>query len=184
MSRDKIVATATEIMAEEGYAGLSMRRLADRLGTSPMGIYYYFASKSELLGYLFSRHDGVADYRRDRLPEDPCERVVQASEAVVRFLEAQPWALAGILDGYIGFEEFTRNHLSDLTDGVRDLGLDGEEAAATVRGIWSIVIGEAVLRSSAPRPRSAPRPSASCTATMESYLAGRLNRVHSHAEAQ
>ena len=30
MSRDKIVATATEIMAEEGYAGLSMRRLADR----------------------------------------------------------------------------------------------------------------------------------------------------------
>lgn len=106
MSRDKIAATAIEILADEGYAKLSMRRLADRLGTSPMGIYYYFESKHELLGYLFSRHDGVADYRRSRTADDPYDRVVQAAETLVRFLEAQPWALAGIVDGHVEIEEF------------------------------------------------------------------------------
>lgn len=177
MSRDKIVATATEILAQEGYAKLSMRRLADRLGTSPMGIYYYFDSKDELLGFLFSRHAGVEDYRRDRPAEDPYERVVQSSETVARFLEAQPWALAGVLDGYIEVEQFTRHHLRELADGVRDLGFADEDADETVRGIWRIVIGEAVIGSAPRGPRARGYSAGAREETIESYLVGRLARV-------
>ncbi|CAM3726029.1 TetR/AcrR family transcriptional regulator [Tsukamurella ocularis] len=179
MSRDKIVTTAIDILAHEGYAKLSMRRLADRLGTSPMGIYYYFESKNELLGFLFSRHDGVAEFRRDTPSDDPYERVVQSSETVVRFLEARPWALAGILDGYLEVEEFTRNHLRELADSVRDLGFDEDAAAETIRGIWRIAIGEAVIGSS---PGSPQAPTA-WAETIESYLAGRLNRVRARRPA-
>ncbi|MCS3779439.1 TetR/AcrR family transcriptional regulator [Tsukamurella ocularis] len=173
MSRDKIVATAIEILTHEGYANFSMRRLAARLGSSPMGIYYYFDSKDELLDYLFNRHGGVADHQRDRPSDDPFERVVESSVAVVRFLEARPWALVGILDGYIGVEEFTRVHLRDLADGVRGLGFDEEDVAETVRGIWRIAIGEAVVGASSTRTARSHVP---CAETIESYLVGRLSR--------
>lgn len=174
MSRDKIVATASEILTHEGYANFSMRRLAARLGASPMGIYYYFDSKDELLDFLVNRHGGVADHRRERPSDDPRERVVESSVAVVRFLEARPWALTGILDGYIDVEEFTRNHLRELADGVRGLGFDEEDAAETVRGIRRIAIGEAVISSSSTR---GARSHAPCAETIESYLVGRLSRV-------
>ncbi len=176
-SRDEIAATAIEILTEEGYAKLSMRRLADRLGISPMGIYYYFESKNELLGFLFGRHDGIADYRDDRPAEDPYERVVRASETVVRFLDAQPWALAGILHGYIDVGEFTSSHVRELADGVRELGFDHEDATETVRGIWRIAIGGAVIGSRPNGRRTSRHAPGPCAETIESYLAGRLSRV-------
>ena len=200
LSRDKIVAMAIEIVTQEGYAKLSMRYLAGRLGTSPMGIYYYFESKNELLGFLFSRQSGLDDYRRAPQSQDPFERAVQTSEAVVRFLEAQSWALAGIVDGCIGVEEFTDNHLRELTDSVRDLGFDADDATETVRGIWRIALGEALIRSTPLiaavddrgaeagvdggfRVRPLPSSDRSLADTVESYLAGRLTRAHRRRSA-
>lgn len=184
MSRDKIVEMAIEIVTEEGYSNLSMRYLADRLGTSTMGIYYYFASKNELLGFLFSLSDGAGDAGGlEKL--DPFERAVRTSEAVAEFLEVHAWALSGVLDGHVGIEEITRNRARVLTESVRDLGFDDDEAAETVRGIWRIVLGEAVMRSSPVPVRVGAREAGrgggsagpSVAETIESYLAGRLTRV-------
>jgi AcrR family transcriptional regulator len=47
--RDSIIEAAEDVFALEGEAGLSMRRLADRIDYSPAAIYKYFASKDELL---------------------------------------------------------------------------------------------------------------------------------------
>lgn len=170
LNRDKIVATAIEIVTREGYTKLSMRRLADRLGTSPMGIYYYFESKNELLGFIASEHDSVAAYLQGAPSNDPYERTVQTSEAMVRFLCAHAWALSGILDGHIRVEEFMANHLDGLARSIGELGFDEEGTAETVRGIWRIVVGEAMTRSRA-------APTGGLTDTIESYLAGRLVRV-------
>ncbi|BDD80343.1 hypothetical protein TPB0596_01060 [Tsukamurella pulmonis] len=181
MSRDKIVATAIEILTQDGYAKLSMRYLAARLGTSPMGIYYYFESKNQLLGFLFSHHDGMVDFRRDSPAQEPFERAVAIAEAMVRYLEAHRWVFAGLLDGYIGVEDFTANHLADLVESVRDLGLDDDDAAETVRGIWRIVLGEALIRAAMPDMGIGAEADALgplSTETVESYLAGRLARVH------
>ncbi|NMD57003.1 MULTISPECIES: TetR/AcrR family transcriptional regulator [Tsukamurella] len=185
MNRDKIVEMAIEIVTQEGYSSLSMRYLADRLGTSTMGIYYYFASKNELLGFLFSLSDGAGDAGElEKL--DPFERAVRTSEAVAEFLEVHSWALSGVLDGHVGIEELTRNHALVLTESVRDLGFDDDEAAETVRGIWRIALGEAVMRSS-PVPagvgareaggRGGDSAGPSVAETIESYLSGRLTRV-------
>lgn len=46
--RDAIVEAAEEIFAEEGEAGLSMRRIAERIDYSPAAIYKYFDSKEAL----------------------------------------------------------------------------------------------------------------------------------------
>jgi AcrR family transcriptional regulator len=52
LSRELILEVALELVGEEGFEGLSMRRLAQRLDVWPMGIYRYFRDKDELLDAL------------------------------------------------------------------------------------------------------------------------------------
>ena len=49
LSRERVVATALELLDEEGLAKLSMRRLGERLGVRAMSLYRYVANKEELL---------------------------------------------------------------------------------------------------------------------------------------
>jgi AcrR family transcriptional regulator len=50
--RDAIIEAAEDVFALEGEAGLSMRRLADKIDYSPAAIYKYFSSKDELLAEI------------------------------------------------------------------------------------------------------------------------------------
>lgn len=47
-TRDLILAEATRLFAAEGYVGLSMRQLAEQVGVSKAGLYYYFKDKESL----------------------------------------------------------------------------------------------------------------------------------------
>jgi AcrR family transcriptional regulator len=50
--RQAILEAARVLVTEEGYAGLSMRRLAHRVGYTPKTIYLYFEDKDDLLSEL------------------------------------------------------------------------------------------------------------------------------------
>ena len=54
-SVDEVVAAAIAIADAEGLASLSMRRVADALGLSPMALYTYVPSKAELLDLMLDR---------------------------------------------------------------------------------------------------------------------------------
>jgi AcrR family transcriptional regulator len=58
------VLAAIDVLDESGVAGLTMRRVADRLLTSPSALYAHVASKDELLESVFDELIG-----RVRLPE-------------------------------------------------------------------------------------------------------------------
>ena len=49
LTRAQIVDTARTMLAEQGLAGLTMRRLAHTLGVRPGALYYHVASKQDLL---------------------------------------------------------------------------------------------------------------------------------------
>ncbi|BCK56162.1 TetR/AcrR family transcriptional regulator [Nocardia wallacei] len=51
LDRDRIVRAAVSLLDEESVAGLTMRKLADRLGAPPMTLYSYVATKDDLLEY-------------------------------------------------------------------------------------------------------------------------------------
>ena len=55
LSRELIVDTAMALVDEEGLDGLSMRRLADRLGTGPASLYAHVSGRDELLMLLLER---------------------------------------------------------------------------------------------------------------------------------
>ena len=47
--RQNILDAAREMFVEEGYANVSMRKIADKIGYSPTTIYLYFKDKADLL---------------------------------------------------------------------------------------------------------------------------------------
>jgi AcrR family transcriptional regulator len=47
-TRDKILEAARELFIEEGFDGVSMRKIADRIEYSPTAIYVHFADKDQL----------------------------------------------------------------------------------------------------------------------------------------
>jgi AcrR family transcriptional regulator len=74
----EILDFATEVFAEKGYEGASMRDLSRLSGMSLAGLYYYFDSKEKLL-YEIQKHTfrTIIDRLRHRLAEcgDPEERI-------------------------------------------------------------------------------------------------------------
>jgi len=51
-TRRRILDSATAVFAEHGYAGASMRDIAERLGITKAALYYHFTSKEDLLDGL------------------------------------------------------------------------------------------------------------------------------------
>src|SRR6266704_6332161 len=74
----KILAHATDVFYEKGYAGASMRDLSRSSGMSLAGLYHYFESKEKLL-YLIQRTTfrTIIDRVRERLTlsRDPEQRI-------------------------------------------------------------------------------------------------------------
>lgn len=74
----KILDYATEVFAEKGYEGASMRDLSRLSGMSLAGLYYYFDSKEKLL-YLIQKHTftTIIHRLRERLAasKDPEQRI-------------------------------------------------------------------------------------------------------------
>jgi AcrR family transcriptional regulator len=66
LTRDAIVDAALEVLAEAGPEGLSMRRVAERLGTGAASLYWHVASKDELIELMIDRV--ISEIR---LPEEP-----------------------------------------------------------------------------------------------------------------
>jgi AcrR family transcriptional regulator len=96
LSVESIVAAAIAVLDESGVAGLSMRRVADQLGTGAASLYAYVSGKEELLELVFDELIG-----RVPLPEpDPKrwrEQVHQMATDLLEILTAhRDAALAGL----------------------------------------------------------------------------------------
>ena len=85
--RDEIINVATRLFSEQGYAATSLDDIAVVIGFTKPAIYYYFASKDEI---LFEIHDRIVREALERLraistgPGSPRERLEKALESHVR----------------------------------------------------------------------------------------------------
>ena len=86
-TREKILDAARELFIEEGFDGVSMRKIADRIEYSPTAIYMHFADKEQL--FMEICHE---DFRRlaqsmvglAQVP-DPVERLQRIGDAYIEF---------------------------------------------------------------------------------------------------
>jgi AcrR family transcriptional regulator len=54
-TRDRILDAALDLFVQHGFDGTSVRQIAERVGTTKAALYYYFASKDEILMALHMR---------------------------------------------------------------------------------------------------------------------------------
>ena len=65
--RDRILEAAREILRREGYGALSMRAIAERIGSSPMTLYTYFRNRETLMTALDERQRAHVQARYDEM---------------------------------------------------------------------------------------------------------------------
>jgi AcrR family transcriptional regulator len=86
-TRDKILDAARELFVTEGYEGVSMRKVAEKIEYSPTAIYVHFADKEELFRELC--HEDYAQlaqvFQSSMISTDPVERLKQIGAIYVDF---------------------------------------------------------------------------------------------------
>lgn len=90
-TKDRILSTACEIYLAEGSKGISMRKVAGKVGISPTAIYRHFDSKDTLHHQvLVSGFRTFGSYLYPALSgEDPLERLHLAADGFFRFATEQ-----------------------------------------------------------------------------------------------
>lgn len=71
-TRAELVAAAHVLVKDEGYGGLTIRKLAERVGYAPMSVYSYFPDKHAILFALAQDAFAILARRMERdAPEEP-----------------------------------------------------------------------------------------------------------------
>lgn len=91
--KDELLSVAERLLQENGYAGFSLRQVAEETGYTPTTIYRYFRDRDELLQHVlnrwFDRFAAALD-TADRSATDPHERLLAMSAAYIRFAITNP----------------------------------------------------------------------------------------------
>ena len=91
MTKDRIFTAAKAVLDREGLPGLTVRKVADHAGLSPMAMYRHFADKDALLNALMD--DGLATWEsiaRSIRAADPIEWLYALGEALLDFALTEP----------------------------------------------------------------------------------------------
>ncbi len=165
LSRERIIATAIELLDERGLSAFTMRALGERLGVEAMAIYHYFPSKQTLLEAVGSAGvDMAASFggfvEGVPIAELPAgDLVVALGMRYLRFAQENPaqfTLLFSILPiDYATWEEFVNGTSTfQLPQRAVQKGIDTGEFIARpgfglnemAYALWALVHGLAVLR--------------------------------------
>lgn len=91
--RDELLAVAERLLQANGYAGFSLRQVAEETGYTPTTIYRHFKDRDDLLSTVldtwFARFAAALD-AADRSATDPRGRLMAQSAAYIRFAVQHP----------------------------------------------------------------------------------------------
>src|SRR4051794_29943124 len=142
LSRERILAVALDLAAEEGLEALSMRRLAQELDVWPMSVYRYFQDKDALL-------DAMAVDLLEQLPDLPGggswrARMHGLLEEAARRLSAAPGLATRLPRAFLaeGALRLPEAGMAILLEA----GFERTAAASAWRALWSYTFGFATFR--------------------------------------
>jgi AcrR family transcriptional regulator len=150
LSRDAIVDAARAVIEAEGVERLTMRRIADKVGSSPMAIYRHVRDKDELLVAVLDRL--VAELPRPRLPAEPRARLNRLWRFLHDGLAAHPWVAELLAQGDLMAPNVLPT-LELITAASMASGLSEAESAQAYRIVWSFTVGHLLIQLGRARAR-------------------------------
>jgi AcrR family transcriptional regulator len=142
------VDAAETIVAGEGIDALTMRRLADELGSSPMALYRHVRDKDELLLLLLERR--AAELPEPELPDDPRERLIGLFVLLFDGLSRSPWIVEVLAKGDL-IAPSVLPVIDRILEAFVAAGLSPERAGAAYHVAWRYTVGELTVRHSTAR---------------------------------
>jgi AcrR family transcriptional regulator len=146
LSLERIVATAVELLDEHGVDGLTMRRLADRLGAGAMSLYWHVDNKEAVFDLAL---DSVLGYRE---PPQPAEAQDWRGE-VFHMLEdwrasmlRHPWSASLLPRRALGPNILAR--LERLSQTLGRAGVAEADLNVAIWSLWNYVMGATITRAS------------------------------------
>jgi AcrR family transcriptional regulator len=146
LSLERIAATAVELLDAQGVDGLTMRRLADRLGAGAMSLYWHVANKEEVFDLAL---DSVLEYRGPPPAAEPADwrgDVVHMLDDWRASMLRHPWSASLLPRRALGPNMLGRLEL--LSKTLSGAGVADADLNTAIWSIWNYVMGATVTRGS------------------------------------
>jgi AcrR family transcriptional regulator len=156
-TREQLLEAAARLLTEEGPSAVSVRRLAQEVGTSTRAIYSLFGSKEGLLTAMFRRGADTFVRLHDAVPvaDDPLDELMPLGLAYRQSALEQP-NLYGLLFGRavpgfspsqedIRYAQRSQHRVVDALERAVRLGLISGDPWAISNEGWALVHGLASL---------------------------------------
>jgi AcrR family transcriptional regulator len=145
LSLERIVATAVALLDAEGVDGLTMRRLADRLGSGAMSLYWHVDNKEQVCDLAL---DAVLEYRRPESlgAQDWRRDVLQMLDDWRASMLRHPWSASLLPRRALGPNMLNRLEL--LSKTLSGAGVADADLNVAVWSVWNYVLGATITRGS------------------------------------
>lgn len=147
LTQERILQSALELIDEEGIGGLSLRKIATRLGASTMSLYRHFRSKADIEVALVDHVVGYYDVTNHD-EADWLEWLQQTFSRMREGLCAHP-GLMGLLDNAAFTTSYRGHNALQVMDTIlcrlRAAGFAPQSAAALYHMLMAYTIGSVVL---------------------------------------
>jgi AcrR family transcriptional regulator len=147
-TRDQIASTALAIADSEGFAAVSMRRVAGDLGAGTMTLYYYVRTKDELIALMDDAIMGEVLIPADEFPAHWHEALTAISIRTWDVLMRHPWALHSLGSAAPGPNAM--RHFEQSLAALAGTHLDAPETFALLAMVDDYVHGNAMRSAEAP----------------------------------
>lgn len=146
LSLERIVATAIELLDAQGIDGLTMRRLADRLGSGVMSLYWHIEKKDDVFDLAL---DSVLEYLgppRMVEAEDWRGEVAYMLEDWRSSMLRHPWSASLLPRRALGPNILSRLEL--LSKTLSRAGVADADLNVAIWSLWNYVMGATITRAS------------------------------------
>ena len=138
LSRQRIIEAGVDLVGEEGFEALTMRRVADSLHCGVMSLYWYVANRDELVSVVV---DELLRAVPTPSPGTPWRhQVVEVCRAFVSILQPHRRVLAGFPGGIVPGPQLLRM-TNDVYGALGSAGFTGEDLFRGVDAIAWLTIG-------------------------------------------
>lgn len=130
--RKKILDAASEILVEEGYDKLSIRKIANKIEYSPGIIYHYFKDKGEIIAFIVEEEYEIILKMLSDIPlneENPEKTIEQTFRAYIELMLETPEKFRTIL----------MNDIEAVQEKVNILGRGISKERKSLQGLCSMI---------------------------------------------